>query len=178
MTNSRKSNIIIIITTAVLLSAVVVFAVLNYENVSRVRYLLERFDDATFLIHANGVEYTVNAETLNEAGITDFTASRRSSGLAAVTVNYQGVPLAVLCEFLGIDLTDMTSCVAMAEDGFFVSIAMDKVHDADNVWIAVMLDGEPLKSRADGGDGPFLLVVRNDTFSMNWCKYLLEITFR
>ena len=171
-----KTNILIAGILCALTAVAVVFGILNY-NQMQIR--LERIDGATFVIIAHGQEHVVTVDVLNEMGLQSFTANRRSSGMPVpVEAHFAGVPLADLCTFLGIDISDAAGIVAAAADGFHVGIGIDRVLDNTNVWIAAMEDGVPLASREEGGIGPFMLVVRHDTFSQNWCRYLIEITFR
>jgi hypothetical protein len=171
----KKSTIGIIVTIALLTGMVVVLAILNADNA---RQLAARQDDATFVIRAGGEVYTVDFQTLQNAGIQNFTAYRRGGGMSAVRTSFQGVPLSVLCDFLGIDISGAESVTALAADGFSSVAAADKVRDAENVFIAAGQDGVPLATMEDGGDGPYMLVVAKDTFSQNWCKYLSELIIR
>jgi len=169
------SNIIVISTIFILTAAVVILAVLSgSQNIKRI----ERQDNAVFVIKADGREYNVTMDIINNIGITDFTADKKNSGLSPVSVKYQGVPLKTICDELDIDISGFKNCVASAADGFYTSVPIGKVEDEDNVWIAVGLDNKSLLKREDGGDGPYMLVVRKDTFSQYWCKYLVELEFK
>ena len=44
-----------------------------------------------------------------------------------------------------------------------------------NVYLTFERDGEYLKSKKQGGNGPFQLVIRKDSFSQRWIKHVDEI---
>jgi len=164
------SNIIIISTIFILTVAVVILAVINN---SQDKQKLERQDNAEFVIKANGQEYTVTMDIINDIGVRNFTADKKT-----VAVNYQGVPLKLICDALGIDISNAKNCIASAADGYYTSVPISKINDKDNAWVAAGQDNEPLPRREDGGDGPYMLVISKDTFSQYWCKYLIEIEFK
>jgi len=171
----KKSTLAILVTVAALTVAVAVLAVLNADSA---RQLASRQDDATFIIRTDNRVITVDFQTLQEAGIRHFAATRRGGGLSAVEVAFQGVPLTALCAFLGIDLSSIQSVTALAADGFSSVVSGGQVRDAGNVFIATAEDGVPLATREQGGDGPYMLVVAKDAFSQYWCKYLSELIIR
>jgi len=170
----KKSSIAILLAVIFLTVIVAVLAALNYNDVQE---RAARQHDATFIIQVDGQTYFVDYNMLRETGIQDFTATKRSDGSVA-QINYQGVPLKKLCDKLGIELGGMSSAVAFAADGYTVAISIDKVNDSENVFIATGENGELLKKREDGGDGPYMIVIVKDTFSQFWCKYLSEIIFK
>ena len=171
----QKSTVIIGIVIILLAGAVAVLAVLNYGAARKFSAVQ---NDATFVIQANGQSYTVDFSILQDTGIQDFNADKKSGGNPAVKTEYQGVPLKKLCDKLKIDISGAKSCVALAADGYTVSLSIDKVNDTDNAFIAIGQNGEPLAKKEDGGDGPYMIVAVKDTFSQNWCKYLSEIVFK
>ena len=170
----KRQHFFIIASICVLTASVAVLGILHYN---RMQVLLTRTEMASFIITANGQEHVVSIDSINEIGLRPFTATRRGGGLIA-EVHFHGVLLKDICGFFGIDISGKSSAVASAADGFFSAVSIESILEPDNIWIAAMQDGEPLPSREDGGDGPFMLVVRNDTFSQNWCKYLLEVEFK
>jgi hypothetical protein len=171
----KKSTLAITATVVVLMVMIIVLAALNDE---RAQELAARQDDATFVIRTGGEVFTVDFQTLQEAGIRTFTATRRGGGATAAQVSFQGVPLTVLCGWLGIDLSNVGSVVALAADGFSSVVSGDQARDMENVFIATAENGIVLAKRDEGGDGPYMLVVAKDTFSQNWCKFLSELIIR
>lgn len=171
----KKSTLAVIATTAVLLISVGVLVLLN---AGRVKQQAGRLDGAYFVIKAEGQTYTVDFALLKEAGITTFTATRRSSTGPAAEVEYQGVLLSDLCRKLNLDWSRFISCAATAADGYIVPVSLEKIAQPDNVYIVTGQDGQPLPTRDEGGDGPYMLVVVKDPFSQYWCKYLTELEFK
>jgi spermidine/putrescine-binding protein len=49
---------------------------------------------------------------------------------------------------------------------------MEEAQNVRNVYIAYQINGEDLKSKAQGGNGPYQLVILSDPFSQRWCKYV------
>jgi len=162
----KKSTIGIIVTVVVLICAIAVLLILNADNA---RELAERRDEGFFVIRVGEETFNVNITTLENAGIRDFTATRRGGGRPAEELSLRGVPLAVLCQSLGIDISGAESFAAMAADGFSSVVSGGDARDAGNVFIAV--------SEVEG-EGPFMMVVSKDEFSNRWCRQLAELIIR
>ena len=53
---------------------------------------------------------------------------------------------------------------------------MNEAMDTSNAFVVFEEDGEPLGTRAEGGLGPFMIVMALDSFPNRWARYLMEIT--
>jgi len=155
----KKSTIIIYAVIFSLTAAIVVLGVLHWQSLPK--------NTGCFVVKTGGAEYSVNEGTLQKIGIVNFTAKKKSSGKPAVDTEYRGVPWLALARELGIDQGSVKRCVATASDGFVSAVPMAKMNQPDNVFIAITEE-----------DGPFLLIIKNDTFSQYWCKHLCEMSFQ
>ena len=68
--------------------------------------------------------------------------------------------------------------IVRAIDGYTVALSIEEVLDEENVYLAYAIDGKPLRSKSQGGSGPYQLIVRKDQFSQRWCKFVVEIEIR
>jgi hypothetical protein len=152
----KKQSLAILLSFAILSAAVIVLAVIN-------KGLLADGDKSTFIVQG----HTVSRELMEAIGLQTVSANKKSDGKPAFAVEYQGVPLINICDHLGIDITGMKSCVALASDGYSTVVSVAKVNEQDNIFIVL-----------DEGEGPFMMVVAKDPSSQYWCKYLQELTFK
>jgi hypothetical protein len=156
----KKQTLAILLSIAILTAAVIVLAVTNaIINKGRVA----DGDKSTFIVQGQ----TVDRELMDKIGLQTISANKKSDGKPAAAVEYQGTLLLNICNHLGIDIADMKSCVAMAADGYSTVVSVEKVNEPDNIFIVL-----------DEDEGPFIMVVAKDPFSQNWCKYLVELTFK
>lgn len=111
----------------------------------------------------------------NHPDSISFPAVVRSSGEKPVETEYKGIEISKLFSSLGIDLSNMEKMTFIATDGYRIILSLDEIHEPNNVYLAFQRDGEYLKSKKQGGNGPFQLVIRRDPFSQRWIKYVGEI---
>ena len=171
----KRNALIIVAVLAALAVAVVVLAVLNKESVASKQ---DAQDRGVFYIYAGDAEYAVSLDDIEALGPFDIAANHKSSGNAAETQMYQGVSLKEVLASLQIDATKYGSVSFLAADGYASSLTVERALDENNCYIVTAMDGKPLGTRADGGSGPFMMILANDAFSQNWCKFLLEIRFK
>jgi len=62
-----------------------------------------------------------------------------------------------------------------ASDGYRIILSAEEIAEPSNVYLTFERDGEILKSKKEGGNGPFQLVIRRDPFSQRWIKHVNEI---
>ncbi|MDR2899242.1 MAG: molybdopterin-dependent oxidoreductase [Clostridiales bacterium] len=165
---NRKTYVFIGVTLGALLLFIMVMKVLSggfFEGA-----------DKTIKITAFG-DYAV---VLEEADIRSlecetFTAVIRSSGQKPEEVTYTGIPLLSLFNGLDIDMTKASKIIVKGSDGYASAITIEEAENIRNVYIAYQLNGEDLKPKSRGGNGPYQLVILNDPFSQRWCKYVNEV---
>ena len=104
-----------------------------------------------------------------------FPAVVRSSGEKPVETEYKGIEISKLFSSLDIDLSNSEKMTFIATDGYRIILSLDEIKEPNNVYLTFQRDGEYLKSKKQGGNGPFQLVIRRDPFSQRWIKYVEEI---
>ncbi len=104
-----------------------------------------------------------------------FPAVVRSSGSKPVETEYKGIELIKLFDSLNVDITSYSKVTFNASDGYRIILSMEEIKEPSNVYLTFERDGEILKSKKQGGKGPFQLVIRRDPFSQRWIKHVNEI---
>lgn len=86
---------------------------------------------------------------------------------------FSGPELKDVLEAAGVKLTgDEKSITVKSEDGYTTAFDADEVMADDCILIVYEKDGELLKSRAEGGNGPFRIIAVDDTFGTRCAKYV------
>ena len=127
-------------------------------------------------LNIDGKVESINTEiiyTHKEALV--FPAVVRSSGSKPVETEYKGIELIKLFDSLNVDITSYSKVTFNASDGYRIILSMEEIKEPSNVYLTFEMDGEILKSKKQGGKGPFQLVIRRDPFSQRWIKHVNEI---
>ncbi len=88
------------------------------------------------------------------------------------------MPLINILKKLEIDTENKKQLIVRGIDGYTVAFSIDEVVDEDNIYLAYKMEGKLLKSKEEGGSGPYQLIVRKDQFSQRWCKFVVEMEVR
>jgi hypothetical protein len=130
-------------------------------------------------VNIDGKTETIQAETIyaNDESIT-FPAVVRSSGSKPVETEYKGIELTQLFKSIGVDLSEYTELTFNASDGYRIILNVEEVMEPSNVYLTFQRDGELLKPKKQGGNGPFQLIIRRDPFSQRWIKHVDEIILK
>lgn len=173
---SKKIVIIIIVIVAVLAIALGVTTYLNMGNVREKKTLQE---NAIIVIKA-GEKKLAEADMAYIVGLgeKEFKANLKKSGKSPVEHNYTGIPMKNLFSELKIDTISITAVVLKAIDGYSSALTLDEVMEDDNVYIVYKIDGKALGNAGNGGDGPYMALIRSDLYSQRWCKFLTEINLQ
>lgn len=142
------------------------------------QYLKEKSfanENAQIIIKEGDIEKVLDYETIKTLGEVDFQAILDTSDTEPEEQTYTGVPLKNVIKVAGITLEDKKIVIVRAVDGYTVALSTEEVLDKDNVYLAYKINGEPLKSKSEGGSGPYQIIVRKDQFSQRWCKFVLEV---
>lgn len=133
-------------------------------------------EEPSLTIDLGGQEKEIDAETIysHPEAIT-FPAVVRSSGEKPVETQYKGIELIKLFESLEIDLSSFRRATFNASDGYRIILSLEEIRDPSNVYLTFERDGQVLKSKKEGGNGPFQLVIRRDPFSQRWIKHVDQI---
>lgn len=163
------------ITIAILVIITGVFAFMNRELVKDKGYARE---NAEIILKGEEGEKVLGHEDVKALGEVDFSANLDTSTTEPEEHTYTGIPLKNLIEEVGLSLKDKDMVIVRAIDGYTVALSIEEVLDKENVYLAYAVDGKPLRSRSQGGSGPYQLIVRKDQFSQRWCKFVVEIEVR
>jgi hypothetical protein len=165
-----RNTKIVFIVLAVLIVAVVVLAMLNYDDIMERRELQE---SGTFLVTAGETTHNVSMGDLLSVGAVAVSSSPRGE-----LRTFTGVPIVGILDHLGIDYSNAGTVVFTSLDGFASVISIDEALDGANTFVVFEENGEPLGTREEGGTGPYMIVVALDPFPNRWARYLMEITIQ
>lgn len=127
-------------------------------------------------LNIDGKVESINTEIIyNHKEALVFPAVVRSSGSKPVETEYKGIELIKLFDSLNVDITSYSKVTFNASDGYRIILSMEEIKEPSNVYLTFERDGEILKSKKQGGKGPFQLVIRRDPFSQRWIKHVNEI---
>lgn len=159
----------------VLIIIVGVFAFMNKEIAID---NLEAHQNAEIILKDGNKEIRYGNDYITELGEMEFNAVLDTSDTDPKTHIYAGIPLINLIEDSGINIEDKDQIIVRAVDGYTVALNTKEAEVDDNVYIVYKVDGKLMKTRENGGSGPYQLIIKNDQFSQRWVKYLVEIEIR
>ncbi|MDR0886679.1 MAG: molybdopterin-dependent oxidoreductase [Clostridiales Family XIII bacterium] len=173
-TNFKKSNLIIVISIVILIVAIAILSLIN-RNMMR----LPDSGDGLLLFSGNKTikEYTLNdIKNLPHIDVTKSIASGKHEDESGV---FTGVPLETLLSDAASDWQGKyTEFIFKAEDGFTSSAFASDIEKGENVLVVYAKDGKPLKTKADGGNGPLRIVIVQDEFGNRSTYYLKSIELK
>ncbi len=127
-------------------------------------------------LNIDGKVESIDADIIyNHKEALVFPAVVRSSGSKPVETEYKGIELTKLFDSLDLDITNYSKVTFNASDGYRIILSIEEIKEPSNVYLTFERDGEILKSKKQGGKGPFQLVIRRDPFSQRWIKHVNEI---
>lgn len=139
-------------------------------------FLLTREEEVTLrIVNGENVQIVEGEYIYSFEDSVTFPAVIRSSGEKPVETEYKGIELVKLFSALGIDISDAEKITFNASDGYRVILKIDEINEPNNVYLTYERDGQLMKSKKRGGDGPIRLVIRRDPFSERWIKHVEEI---
>ena len=166
--NKKSIGIIMLI----LIAIIAIFALVNRGLIKNSQ---EAHANAEVLITGDNVEDKFTYDQIIKLGEEEFTAIFDSSNTDPEEHKYTGIPLKNLIEEAEIRLEDKQQVNIRAIDGYTVALKPDEVLEDENVYLAYKQDGEPIKSKEEGGSGPYQVIIRKDAFSQRWCKFVVEM---
>jgi DMSO/TMAO reductase YedYZ molybdopterin-dependent catalytic subunit len=171
-----KNTKIIIFILLILVSILTTSLYLNKDQLKRNRELNEK---AIFEIYDSGEflrSYTM--KEIRQMGEETFEATLDTSNTNPENFKYTGVLLKKIFEKAEIEIKNREMVAVTGADGYTVALSINKIIANDNVYLAYKKEDMPLGTRADGGSGPYQLIIRKDPFSQNWCKYVVKVDVR
>ena len=133
-------------------------------------------EEPSFTVNIDGKSEVIDTEIIytHEEALV-FPAVVRSSGSKPVETEYKGIELKELFKSLELDITNYSKATLTASDGYRIILNIEEILEPSNVYLTFERDGEELKSKKQGGNGPFQLIIRRDPFSQRWIKHVDEI---
>ena len=131
--------------------------------------------NAEFLLSGGGKQRTVKMQDILDLSPVEFTAVMDTSTSGPATVTFTGVELRKLCEESGIEIEPGMIVQVKALDGYASALTGEEVLTGDNVYICIYMNGETLKTKSEGGMGPYLMIIKSAPYSQRWCKFVEEI---
>ena len=133
---------------------------------------------AEILVMEYGQERTrLILEIINNLKVVEFTGQLKSSVMKKPEEHiYTGVPLAELLESAGISWQGKQRVVVRSIDGYAVALKVKEIKGRDNIYLIFKDQGKYLSSYGTkDGQGPYMIVIRGDSFSQRWAKYVCEL---
>jgi hypothetical protein len=90
-------------------------------------------------------------------------------------VNFDGVFLKEILMAYKIDSDEITLLEVLSVDNYKIEISKEELLQDDNVYLVYKQDGEYLLSLEEGGNGPFMIVFKQDELSTRWSKFVAAI---
>ena len=118
---------------------------------------------------------TLNRDDIRALPSETFEATIRSSGERPVPAEYTGVEIHDLLSLAGVTVSEDGALLFKGADLYLTKVEAGELSEYGNIYIVYKRDGEIMKNRAQGGEGPYQVIVRNDYYSLRWCKYLSEV---
>ncbi len=174
-TRMGKQTLGIMIAVLALVLAVAILAYVNSGDLNRKK---ELETNAEFALIQGETEHRVNMQDIISLNPVEFTATTRTSTAGPTTATFTGVELNALLEKYGIHVDAGSTIEVKALDGYTSAFLGEEVLEDAHVYITIATNGEPLKTKGEGGLGPYYLVVRNTEFSQRWVKFMEEIVVR
>jgi len=171
----NRNNKIVLTTAIGLVLIIIVFAWLNRGSILAKKAVQ---DSESFSINAGGQSYTVAMDSISALNPQEIDGNYTPSGKTASVRQYMGVPLKSIFDSLHIDYSNAGSVSFTAVDGYASAISAAEALDEGNCFIVFEENGKPLGTEANGGSGPFMMILAKDQYSQRWCKFLMEITLK
>ncbi len=175
MKKIKKSNLIVIICIVVLAAAVAVFAALNADDIGMKKELEM---NAEYIIRYGDTQKRITMQDMLDLDPVEFETTMDTSTTDPAAVTFTGVELKKIFEHLDIDISSVTVFEVRALDGYSSALSLDEVLADGNVYICLMMSGEALRPKSEGGYGPYMMVINSSQFSQRWCKFVQEIEIR
>lgn len=171
----NKNSRLIAIVLAILVITTVIGAVLNQRYAAEKAALLEA---AEIAVREDGREVSrLNMTVLGQLSAVKFTARLKSSLMQSPEEHtYTGIALADLFQAAGISLEGKSRVLVHSVDGYIVPLTVEEIKEFDNIYLVYKDNGDYLSSYTEAnGQGPYMIVIRGDSFSQRWAKYVCEL---
>jgi hypothetical protein len=133
-------------------------------------------DKPSLTLLVSGEQKSIDTDIIyNSPDSVTFPVVVRSSGEKPVETEYTGVEIKNLLESYDIEYDSYDKITFSASDGYRIILSMEEIKEPNNIYLTYERDGQIMKTKKQGGNGPFQLVIRHDPFSQRWIKHVNEI---
>ena len=174
----KKQNKIIFICLALFM---VVLATALYLNRDRIQELSEFQKNALVRIVVSENEKIISERVLSMEEIMtlseqNISVIQRSSTFGSGKYLYTGVLLKDLLLYCGADIEEKLDIVIITgADGYTTALSAKEIKEDSQAYLCYYKDGDILGTKAEGGSGPFQLVIADDVFAQRWVRFVSEI---
>lgn len=164
-------NKILIIVIVLLAIATLVLSFLNRRSLD----INDAEGTVKFVFGENSAE--LSFEEIISLDYEEFNAVEDTSTSGPTARKYKGILLKKILNEVSIDDEDLlnsSKVLVKGLDGYVIALPIDEIL-GNTVYLVYEKDGKRLGTMKSGGSGPFQLVVKSDTFSQRWCKYVFEV---
>lgn len=166
---NKKQIVIISLALAVMIAAIAVLAVLNAPK--------DKAENGSLtIVQGENTLAVLSMEQLKKLPAVEITADMGSASSAGIYGTLKGATIREILQSINPDLTASGKRVyAYAEDGFVLTYNMTEILADDSIIVAYEHDGAPMRSKAEGGEGPLRVVVAGDEHANRSCKYVYKL---
>ena len=164
---------VLIGTACVFFIMLIVLGVWNVQTSQQNKMLGESAKIAVFNDGASVAE--ISLENLKQAGNIVFTANITKKVGDPVPHDFIGAEMSAVLENAGIHLSGKEKVLLTSVDNYSVEITAAEILDKNNVYIVYKMDAAPLAGTDQNGFGPYMVIIRKDTASTRWSKFLTII---
>ncbi len=170
---SKQTKILIGI-IAGLCALVALFAFLNAGDVSYKKTL-----EMNAIFELKNSEESKQITMNNMLALTpaEIPAVMDTSNTNPTDVTFVGVQLKDIFDFANMEINgDVIEVRAL--DGYTSALTKEEVMQDNNVYICIAMDGQTLKTKSEGGMGPYLMIIKSSAYSQRWCKFVQEVVVK
>jgi hypothetical protein len=169
----KKKYYIISVAIIVCLFGIVVFSsLLMRGNIAKNS---SSFDNFEILVKHEGNETKIDRNILKSIGAQNFNAIYDTSDTEPKLESYTGVELKDILKHCDIEISENAAVIISSVDNFTVAYSGSEVLKEKNAFLAFEEGGKELKTKEDGGTGPYETIIASDKFSNRRCKWVVSI---
>lgn len=169
----NKQTKIIVLLLAVFAVIIAAALLLNRDNMEAGKIAQE---SRTITVTSAGETLCVlNQETIKSLPAEELEATVRSNGMKPEYALYRGVEIHDFLKAAGIEPGAGDRLHFKGADAYLAVVKAEELQEEGSIYIVYEKDGKDMKSKAEGGEGPYQVVLPDDAFSQRWCKFLSEV---
>lgn len=166
---NKKQLVIVAAVLVVMIAAIAVLAVLNAPK--------DKAETGSLtVVQGENTLAVLTMEQLKKLPAVEITVDMGSASSVGIYGKLKGVTIRDVLNSIDPSLTESAKRVyAYAEDGFVLTYNMADILADDGIIVAYEYNGVPMKSKAEGGEGPLRVVVADDPHANRSCKYAYKL---